>query len=1065
MKKILTTIALMTLICSAAWATDLTWDYTQPYTADDYTMLLLHFDETAGATAAADSSGGGYDAVLATGNTNAQYPASYPWQGFDLNPNTTWVASQAGFGNCAYSWYNNDSDTNVGAMVITDNGDLSTVAGQDYTIEFWMNPDDSGGAWGSRIFKHQTGGTFNVGYSGGLISLGWYKDGWLSVTDVSTISIGVWSHVAIVIDSTSLGTGASIIEFYINGTLSSSHTTSDTEGFGNWNGGPVQLFNDAAGGLYMPRQYLGKLDELRLSNVNRFNVGPLPIGDDLPWDWQSPLTNDTYTMLLLHFDETPGSTVATDSGDSGFDFILTTGNTNAWYPAVQSFNVFDLDPNVTWVEGQPGFGNCAYSWYEDDTNNNVGPMVFQDVNGDLATVTKQDYTFEFWMNPDGEGSSWGERIFKKHTGSCYAITYAGGHISIGWYKGGWLSATDTATTIPIGEWTHVAITIESDKFYGAQSEIWFFFNGTFSSKHVVGEFGNWDAGNVGIFNDAYYTSLFTARQFMGKLDELRLSNINRHGGDTEIPVPTEPDMKSEWWKPFEVDTGTIVLMHLDETTGSTAHDSAPNPIFNDGTLGIGGTTFFDDRSSDTIIPHPVFNRSLGGFNASNGMQIVIPHTADLNCTRAITLEAWVYPTAWGGANRTIIEKISHPNDPYPLSSAYTLGFWYTQLQGTVTTANNHGVYTRLHDYMVPKNEWTHIAMSYDMDLWPLVRLYLNGQEVSDDDIIAASATNGVTIYQNTGPLLIGAWKTSGGPWYSGYIDEVRVSNVGREFISPDPTPVLTIEQVSSDVDMSFTSATGSIYLVQTSTDLTQPWELLLGTEGSFNLSYYTHVGAGADQQRFYRVNLFEPVSMGYAAIAEKTVTVNGLISEWTDSEKIATRTNFFDLSVDARRMSWFQMDVYAAVDTTGETDALILAWETDYLGSTDVIEIMLFDPSDSDTQYQIAFDSFGQMSFYVGDEFDIVVRPGPGGDYTFTDFQNDGGEFADVKFGGKWSGEIKIPYDFISSTYTFDPGDQRMLYVNRAADGFLNMGTCNPHGTFWSWSDGEFTSPDVGVTR
>ena len=89
------------------------------------------------------------------------------------------------------------------------------------------------------------------------------------------------------------------------------------------------------------------------------------------------------------------------------------------------------------------------------------------------------------------------------------------------------------------------------------------------------------------------------------------------------------------------------------------------------------------------------------------------------------------------------------------------------------------------------------------------------------------------------------WKSSGGPWYAGYIDEVRVSNVAREIIDPDPTPKLTIEQVDNDVDMSFTSAQGSIYLLQTSTDLTQPWELLLGQEGSFNLSNAYSVGWGA----------------------------------------------------------------------------------------------------------------------------------------------------------------------------------------------------------------------------
>jgi len=253
-------------------------DWTQPFANDQYTMALYHMDETPGSTIAVDSGGDtAYNADMDLGNTNGWYPGVDPFQDFDLDPQKTWVASQAGFGNAASAWYNNPDDRNVGALVAQDGGDLSTPQGKDHTIEFWMNPNDAGGGWGSRLVKHLTGGDYAITYSAGVLSFGYYKGAWLSVTDTTVLPIGQWTHVAITQDNESLYTGdadtdRSIITFWLNGAISSIHVTAPGQAAGNWNAGPFMMFNDYAGGLFRPRQYNGLLDEVRISNVLRYQI-------------------------------------------------------------------------------------------------------------------------------------------------------------------------------------------------------------------------------------------------------------------------------------------------------------------------------------------------------------------------------------------------------------------------------------------------------------------------------------------------------------------------------------------------------------------------------------------------------------------------------------------------------------------------------------------------------------------------------------------------------------------------------------------------------------------------
>lgn len=263
MKKLIIICAAL-LLASPAWGILYTGnsDYTNPYVDDQYTAALWHFDESSVSSTAVDDAtwdDTGHDMDIVTGLN------------LELDPAKTWVTGMSGFDTCAKTWYNSASDSNLGALNTPDNpSTLYTSQGGDWTYEFWMNPNNAGGGWGSRILKKGTGGCFNVGYQGGNVSMGWYAPGgWYTVVDTtSAITQNDWTHITITCDQSS-DTDTAIINFYRNQVLTYSWTTEEGKTFSNWDKYTVKMLNDDSGTLYSARQYTGMLDEVRISNCLR----------------------------------------------------------------------------------------------------------------------------------------------------------------------------------------------------------------------------------------------------------------------------------------------------------------------------------------------------------------------------------------------------------------------------------------------------------------------------------------------------------------------------------------------------------------------------------------------------------------------------------------------------------------------------------------------------------------------------------------------------------------------------------------------------------------------------
>jgi uncharacterized repeat protein (TIGR01451 family) len=184
----------------------------------------------------------------------------------------------------------------------------------------------------------------------------------------------------------------------------------------------------------------------------------------------------------------------------------------------------------------------------------------------------------------------------------------------------------------------------------------------------------------------------------------------------------------------------IAAYSFDEGSGTTLNDLSGRG--NNGTI-ANGTWASSGKYGSALT-----------FNGTSTM-VTIPDAASLHLTTAMTLSAWVNPTANSSAWRDVIYK---GVDNYYLAGSSANG-GRPVIGMTITSPPTESYGTA----QLALNTWTHLAATFD---GTTLRLFVNGSQVS------TQARSG-EIVTSTNPLQIGG-DSFFGQFFQGMIDEVRV---------------------------------------------------------------------------------------------------------------------------------------------------------------------------------------------------------------------------------------------------------------------------------------------------
>jgi glucose/arabinose dehydrogenase/PKD repeat protein len=191
--------------------------------------------------------------------------------------------------------------------------------------------------------------------------------------------------------------------------------------------------------------------------------------------------------------------------------------------------------------------------------------------------------------------------------------------------------------------------------------------------------------------------------------------------------------------------GLVGAYSFDEANGGTLYDLSGSG--NDGTVSGAAWTGSGKHGGGLL------------FDGVNDVVTVADANA-LDFTNAFTLEAWVYPTAFGSNWRTVIFK-ERPGGMlysiYAFNKRINLPMAQAHLNGAEQNANGSAA--------LPLNAWSHLASTYDGST---LRFYVNGIQVGTKAVTGS-------LVNTANPLRIGG-NSIWNEYFQGQIDDVRLYN-------------------------------------------------------------------------------------------------------------------------------------------------------------------------------------------------------------------------------------------------------------------------------------------------
>jgi hypothetical protein len=236
--------------------------------------------------------------------------------------------------------------------------------------------------------------------------------------------------------------------------------------------------------------------------------------------------------------------------------------------------------------------------------------------------------------------------------------------------------------------------------------------------------------------------------------------------------------------PYISDANTVLLLHFDNNLSEASHSY---PVSNHGI-------------AKTYIANPVtgLNDAIHFDNSVQGNQsfITVPNSAgEMSLSGNWTIEFWLYIESWNQDHNNWPVPIVLPTTGWDANYGLEIPASWERLKYGFTT-NNGGVTLMSSSNSITTGTWYHVALINDYNNYTS-KLLLHD---SDFQILDEQSMNYVagTISIGTQNLLIGAG-LAGDNYLNGYIDELRISNVVRDFTGETQTNSLTVKKVTSEV--------------------------------------------------------------------------------------------------------------------------------------------------------------------------------------------------------------------------------------------------------------------------
>jgi hypothetical protein len=426
--------------------------------------------------------------------------------------------------------------------------------------------------------------------------------------------------------------------------------------------------------------------------------------------------NDQFTVLLCHFDsQTDGSTIIVDSSPNRHG-LATVGGT-----AHLQLGTGLLGSSSSYLNTG---GYCTFP-YSADWEFGAG-----------------DFTIDWWEYRTGAGCPLSRDLSTTYSPFLLEFTSAQGEIYMTSTGSSW-DIANGAAGLPspsfgpgvVSTWQHLAVCRKGSNFYA-------FRNGVLKST--------W-ASALAIKSNANPLCIGAAQNgqnFNGYIEELRISKgIARWTANFTPPTkPYGPDP----------DLTARLLLHMDGPNGSkTFYDTSqwgkPNPT-------VGGNAKVSTAQSK-------FGGASAQFGAT-GDYLSYPTSApdwDFGAND-FTVEAWMFPTALPSDSTVIM----HPSTATGFADAWKFVIRATdKIIRFVHSVSSSNIVQLQSVNPAVLNVWTHIAAVRSGNN---LTLYVNG-------IAEATGTYSGALPAITGPLNIGTGDTTpGNAFFTGYIDEVRISN-------------------------------------------------------------------------------------------------------------------------------------------------------------------------------------------------------------------------------------------------------------------------------------------------